>query len=180
MLISQLRSWTLTVGSVAWARALLQELSSAAADTALGQMTRQILDCVPPRRLRQPRRPWQITFSGEGGIDAGGLFSEAMSLASDELRSGRSPVLAPTRNNAQSVGTQRDCYVPSAAFALPFASGGLEEESRAGSGTNEMRGVVAAWMMSPGSVENGCSAMVSQASHAAGALAALQAVGAEW
>jgi hypothetical protein len=76
------------------------------------QMFEQLYDSIPPRRLRQSRRPWRIEFEGEGGQDAGGLFSESLSMLVQELCAGATHLFIPTPNAVNGVGTDRDKLLP--------------------------------------------------------------------
>jgi hypothetical protein len=83
------------------------------------QMFEQLFDSIPPRRLRQSRRPWRIEFEGEGGQDAGGLFSESLTMLVQELCGGATALFIPTPNAVNGVGTDRDKLLPNPAAASP-------------------------------------------------------------
>jgi hypothetical protein len=80
------------------------------------QMFEQIHEGIPPRRLRQSRRPWRIEFEGEGGQDAGGLFSESLTMLVTEVNSGATPLFLPTPNATRGTGGGRDMVVPNPRF----------------------------------------------------------------
>lgn len=51
------------------------------------------------------------TFLGEGGIDAGGLFRDALVDISKELESSTLPLLIKTPNNKNDHGNNRESYI---------------------------------------------------------------------
>lgn len=83
------------------------------------QMFDQLYDSVPPRRLRQSRRPWRIEFEGEGGQDAGGLFSESLSMLVDDIVNSCTHLFCPSPNAAQLSGTHQDCVMPAPSACKP-------------------------------------------------------------
>lgn len=56
-------------------------------------------------------RPFNLNFRGEGGIDAGGLFREALDEIVGEMQSHCLPMLVPTPNNKNSYGSLRDKWM---------------------------------------------------------------------
>ena len=63
--------------------------------TVFGQMFLQLAD-VRGFQLRTKQRPFQVTFEGEAGEDAGGPFRSSLMFMCDDLMSGRSPLLLRT------------------------------------------------------------------------------------
>ena len=68
---------------------------------AFAQLYAQLGRSVDNVVLRLSRRPWRIQFAGEGGQDVGGLFSEAMTMACEELMLDGLGLFIPTPNQAQ-------------------------------------------------------------------------------
>lgn len=54
---------------------------------------------------------FECKFLGEGGIDAGGLFRDALVNISNELQSGVLPLLTKTPNNKNDSGSYRECFI---------------------------------------------------------------------
>ena len=54
---------------------------------------------------------YNITFRGEGSIDAGGPFRESLVNVANELESGVVPILIKSPNNRNEHGINRDCYI---------------------------------------------------------------------
>ena len=74
----------------------------------LGQLTRK-LETISNRELRQDERVWKASFEHEGAEDAGGVYNELMSSLSEEIQSTFLPLLVPTPNQINNMGTNRDC-----------------------------------------------------------------------
>lgn len=55
---------------------------------------------------------WQVTFKGEGGEDAGGLFRESVVDIASDLMSDRTPLFTQVQNHDLHVGTLQDAYIP--------------------------------------------------------------------
>ena len=54
---------------------------------------------------------FECKFLGEGGIDAGGLFRDALVDISKELQSDVLPLLTKTPNNKNDSGNFRECFI---------------------------------------------------------------------
>jgi len=62
------------------------------------------------------RRLWQsrcmrVSFKGEGGEDAGGLYREALDTVAQELHSKALPLFVPCPNSIHDVGDNRDAWI---------------------------------------------------------------------
>ena len=54
---------------------------------------------------------WTVDFAGEGSMDYGGPFRDALVNICNELESDALPLLIKTANNRSEVGTNRECYL---------------------------------------------------------------------
>ena len=52
-----------------------------------------------------------INFKGEGSLDYGGPFRDALTNIIQELESSVLPLLIPTANNSKEVGAHRECFM---------------------------------------------------------------------
>jgi hypothetical protein len=60
--------------------------------------------------LRNAERPYRVNFRGEGSIDAGGPYNEAVSSIADELQSSMLPLFVPVQNQVHAIGENRDSW----------------------------------------------------------------------
>jgi hypothetical protein len=74
--------------------------------TVFGQLFQQ-LGSVDSVSFRTKQRPWQVTFEGEAGEDAGGPFRSSLMFFCDDLMSGKLPLFIPTPNQRGGVGSDR-------------------------------------------------------------------------
>ena len=65
--------------------------------SVFGQAFRQ-LHFVKPDNLRIPGQTWRVTYEGEGGTDAGGLFRDSISHICSDLQSPYVPLFIPCPN----------------------------------------------------------------------------------
>ena len=81
--------------------------------TAFGQLYQQ-LNFVRPSQLRAPtdQRPFKVTYAGEGGVDAGGLFRDCLSDICAELQASHMPLFVPVPNHRGAVGSNQDKFMP--------------------------------------------------------------------
>eukprot|EP01084_Bolivina_argentea_P212487 361192_1 len=82
--------------------------------TIFGQIYRT-LNFIKPSHLRcsPGQRPWSITFSGEGGTDAGGLFRESLSaLGEDLMDSEYLKLFIKCPNSKSGYGDNQDKCIP--------------------------------------------------------------------
>lgn len=77
--------------------------------TLLGQLTPQLL-AQEPHKWRTGQRAWNTKFVGEGSTDAGGPYREVFSNVCSEIVNGETTLFIPTPNNANNVGTHRECF----------------------------------------------------------------------
>lgn len=75
------------------------------------QMATQLL-AMAPAKLRKNQQPFNVTFKGEQGVDAGGLFRDLLSEMCAELQSDRLPLFLPCPNAQNKVGFTLDKWVP--------------------------------------------------------------------
>jgi E3 ubiquitin-protein ligase HERC1 len=61
--------------------------------------------------MRNSERLFKVEFHGEGGVDAGGPYNEAISTICEELQSSFITLLCPTANMIHNTGENRDCWV---------------------------------------------------------------------
>lgn len=87
--------------------------------TVFVQLFDQLYYTIAPTRLRQSRRPWRVDFEGEGGQDAGGLFSESLTLSVEDLMLPRLHLFVPTPNGVKGTGGLRDRLVPNPTATTP-------------------------------------------------------------
>eukprot|EP00829_Urostomides_striatus_P002191 TRINITY_DN12370_c0_g1_i1.p1 TRINITY_DN12370_c0_g1~~TRINITY_DN12370_c0_g1_i1.p1 ORF type:complete len:123 (+),score=23.51 TRINITY_DN12370_c0_g1_i1:26-394(+) len=77
-----------------------------------GQFWRQMKEKVLQFRKRpksgKVKFPFKIKFRAEGGIDAGGLFRDAIDSICDELQSSLIPLFIPSPNNKAAYGECRE------------------------------------------------------------------------
>ena len=62
---------------------------------------------------------FKISFAGEGGLDHGGLFRDALVNVAQELESPVLPILMKTPNNKNDFGNNRECYMVSSNARSP-------------------------------------------------------------
>ena len=79
--------------------------------SVFGQIYRQ-LHFIRPSLLRTDQRPWRVTFEGEGGTDAGGLFRDSVSHLCTELQSSAIPLFIPCPNSRTKIGDNQDKFIP--------------------------------------------------------------------
>jgi len=81
--------------------------------SCFGQMFR-VLNKAPVMLFRQDRnkRAFNIKFRGEGGIDAGGLYREAIHDMCKDLQSPQMPLFILCPNGRDAIGNNRDKWVP--------------------------------------------------------------------
>jgi len=60
--------------------------------------------------LRNAERAYRVNFRGEGSIDAGGPYNEAVSSMADELQSRMLPLFVPVQNQVHAIGENRDSW----------------------------------------------------------------------
>ena len=87
-----------------------------------GQLSR-LLSKSSNRSLRDEERIFQVNFTGEGSIDAGGPYNEVISNICEELQSKYLPLFVQCPNGVQNLGENRECWVPN-----PAASSGIQRE----------------------------------------------------
>lgn len=75
-----------------------------------GQMWRQMKEKATQfrKRPKQGKFPFKIKFRAEGGVDAGGLFRDAVDSICEELQTLSLPLLIPTPNNKTAYGEYRE------------------------------------------------------------------------
>jgi len=62
---------------------------------------------------------WEVLLAGEGSMDVGGPFREALTNACEELESDCLPLLIKTPNNRNDHGDSRDCFTLNPASTTP-------------------------------------------------------------
>ena len=82
--------------------------------SVFGQIYRQ-LHFIRPALLRTDQRPWRVTFEGEGGTDAGGLFRDSISHLSTELQSSAIPLFIQCPNAHTRIGDNQEKWIPNPA-----------------------------------------------------------------
>ena len=70
------------------------------------------LHAVQNVMLHHTSRAFQVEFQGEGASDAGGPYREVLTNMCNELQSKALPLLIPTPNARESVGTNTDQWMP--------------------------------------------------------------------
>ena len=85
-------------------------------DTLFVQLAKQLME-MPVSVLRQNQQPFNVQFVNEAGIDAGGVFRDAVSEIMAELQSKKLPLLVPCPNAVNKVGHTLDKWVPNSACA---------------------------------------------------------------
>jgi len=78
--------------------------------SVLGQIYRQ-LHFIRPSQLRTEGRPWRVTYEGEGGTDAGGVFRDSVSHICSEMQSDILPLFIPCPNS-RGFGENQEKWVP--------------------------------------------------------------------
>jgi hypothetical protein len=78
--------------------------------SVFGQAYRQ-LHFLKPEVLRVPGQTFSVTYEGEGGRDAGGLFRDCISHMCADLHSGWVPLFIPCPN-AKGFGENQDKWIP--------------------------------------------------------------------
>jgi len=73
------------------------------------------LHFLRPSQLRTDRRPWQITYEGEGGQDAGGLFRDSLTAICNDLQSKHLPLFVPCPNQHTKFGDNQEKWLPNPA-----------------------------------------------------------------
>ncbi len=71
------------------------------------------------KSYRSSDKPFEVSFSGEGGTDGGGLFRDAMDSFSEEIHSKHFPMLVPCANGVNNVGFNRDKFIPNPSYNSP-------------------------------------------------------------
>eukprot|EP01083_Nonionella_stella_P308832 1091352_1 len=86
--------------------------------TIFGQIYRT-LNFIKPSHLRcaPGHRPWSITFEGEGGTDAGGLFRESLSALGEDLQDAQYLRLFIQCPNSRGYGDNQDKFIPNPAMS---------------------------------------------------------------
>jgi len=79
--------------------------------SVFGQMFTQ-LHFRHPTALRSTRRPWIVTFEGEGSQDAGGPFRESIAHLCADLQSSHLDLLIPCANSKGGFGDNQEKWVP--------------------------------------------------------------------
>ena len=81
-----------------------------------GQIYRQ-LNFIKPAYLRTnpDNRPWSVTYEGEGGTDAGGLFRDSLSAISNDLQSQHLRLFVQCPNSKTGVGDNQEKWLPNPA-----------------------------------------------------------------
>jgi hypothetical protein len=67
---------------------------------------------VPSEKYRKDEQPWRVQYTGESGIDAGGLFRDSLTQLCQELQNVHLPLLIPCPNARHGVGLTLDKYIP--------------------------------------------------------------------
>jgi hypothetical protein len=62
---------------------------------------------------------WEVLLAGEGSMDVGGPFREALTNSAEELESDALPLLIKTPNNRNDHGSNRECYTLNPASTTP-------------------------------------------------------------
>eukprot|EP01119_Soliformovum_irregulare_P023983 TRINITY_DN8500_c0_g1_i1.p1 TRINITY_DN8500_c0_g1~~TRINITY_DN8500_c0_g1_i1.p1 ORF type:complete len:1141 (-),score=425.00 TRINITY_DN8500_c0_g1_i1:16-3438(-) len=78
--------------------------------SVFGQAFRQLHFC-PPAALRRRGQVWNVTYSGEGGTDAGGLFRDSVSHICSDLQSPYVPLFIPCPNSG-GFGDNAEKFIP--------------------------------------------------------------------
>jgi len=78
-----------------------------------GQVYRQ-LHFQRPSQLRTDGRTWNVTYEGEGGTDAGGLFRDSLSHVCEDLQSRHVPLFIPCPNS-RGFGNNQEKWLPNPA-----------------------------------------------------------------
>jgi hypothetical protein len=79
--------------------------------SVFGQLYRQ-LHFLRPSTLRTDRRPWQVTYEGEGGQDAGGLFRDSITHICNDLQSPHLPLFVQCPNSLTKFGDNQEKWLP--------------------------------------------------------------------
>jgi len=83
-------------------------------DSLFVQLAKHLME-LPTSALRKNQQPFNVSFSNEAGIDAGGVFRDALSEVMAELQSSKLPLLVPCPNAVNKVGHTLDKWVPNSA-----------------------------------------------------------------
>jgi E3 ubiquitin-protein ligase HERC2 len=84
--------------------------------TSVGQLYQQLHFLRPASlRVQSGTRPWRVTFAGEGGVDAGGLFRDSLSTVCAELQDIKIGLFVPVPNQRAAVGRNQDMFLPNIA-----------------------------------------------------------------
>jgi hypothetical protein len=94
-------------------------MDSQGVSSIFGQIYR-LMNKASNRSLRNEERIFQVNFTGEGSIDAGGPYNEVISNICEELQSKYLPLLVQCPNGVQNLGENRECWVPN-----PGANSGI-------------------------------------------------------
>lgn len=78
--------------------------------SVFGQAFRQ-LHFEKPENLRTTGQLWRVTYEGEGGTDAGGLFRDSISHICSDLQSDYVPLFIPCPNS-KGIGENQDKWIP--------------------------------------------------------------------
>jgi len=100
-------------------RAKTQGSDTTGKKSVFGQIYRQ-LHFIKPQYLRCASRsgrgggvrPWSVTYMGEGGTDAGGLFRDSLSHMSQDLQSESTPLFTPCPNTKITGAPNQEKWVP--------------------------------------------------------------------
>lgn len=87
-------------------------------DTLFGQLWMQLKD-RPPLHLRRPQRAFKVEFEGEGAMDVGGPYQEAISHACTDLNTYAVPILIACPNDRNSSGEERNKSILNSAMTSP-------------------------------------------------------------
>eukprot|EP01087_Luapelamoeba_hula_P010094 TRINITY_DN2658_c0_g1_i4.p1 TRINITY_DN2658_c0_g1~~TRINITY_DN2658_c0_g1_i4.p1 ORF type:complete len:3811 (+),score=698.07 TRINITY_DN2658_c0_g1_i4:295-11727(+) len=78
--------------------------------SVFGQAFRQ-MHFMKPEALRISGQTWRVTYEGEGGTDAGGLFRDSISHICNDLQSPYVPLFIPCPNS-KGFGENQDKWIP--------------------------------------------------------------------
>jgi hypothetical protein len=95
------------------------ELTDKVKSSILGQAY-SFFSMICPSDLRYSQQMWEVTYIGEGGEDAGGLFRESITdMVTDLMSDNITPCFIKSCNNSGQVGLDRDKFVPRPSATLP-------------------------------------------------------------
>jgi len=93
----------------------------------LRSMFGQLFTCLRKTSFKRYRKAarsnqlWNVDFLGEGSIDVGGPYREAITLACADLMSDATPLFLPSPNRVNSVGLNREKFIVNPAATSPLA-----------------------------------------------------------